>query len=87
MRCEHSELPRSTLIASVLVDLLRTGRTRLLPQHARPAHGRIARVSDAELRRAFARKLDWHALSSAARRRYLKRLNAPPPAYRPPPIP
>jgi len=30
----------------------------------------------------LARKIDWHALSPAARRRYLKRLSAAPPLYR-----
>jgi hypothetical protein len=35
------------------------------------------------LRQAFTRKLDWQRLSVAARRRYLNRLNAPPPLYRP----
>jgi hypothetical protein len=32
LRCEHSELPRSELVAGAVVDLLRTGRTRRLPQ-------------------------------------------------------
>ena len=85
VRCEHSELPRSARVAAALVDLLRTGRTRRLAQHVLIRPGRSAYASDAALRRGFARKIDWHALSSAERRRYLRLLNAPPPSYRPPP--
>jgi pimeloyl-ACP methyl ester carboxylesterase len=84
VRCEHSELPRSELVAAALVDLLRTGHTRRLPQQLVHARGRIALVSDSALHREFAQKIDWHALSAAERRRYLKRLSAPPAPYRAP---
>jgi hypothetical protein len=85
LRCEHSELPRSELVANALVDLLRSGRTRRLPQHVTVGRGRHAHVSDAQLRRSFAHKIDWHALRTAERRRYFARLNAPPPLYWPSP--
>jgi pimeloyl-ACP methyl ester carboxylesterase len=83
LRCEHSELPRSELVAAALIDLLRTGRTRRLPQRMIVARARHTQVSDADLRRAFARKLDWQRLSTAERRRYFTRLNVPPPIYWP----
>ena len=84
VRCEHSELPRNERVAAALVDLLRTGRTRRLPQQLVRARSPIVTVSDSALRRGFARKIDWHALSPAERRRYLKRLSAAPPQYRAP---
>jgi pimeloyl-ACP methyl ester carboxylesterase len=83
IRCEHSELPRSELVSRALVDLLRAGNTRHLPQRVIVGTGRHAHVSDAELRRSFARKVDWHGLRTAERRRYFARLNAPPPRYWP----
>ena len=83
LRCEHSELPRSELVANAVIDLLRTGRTRRLPQRMIAAAARHAHVSDADLRRSFSRKIDWQRLSTAERRRYFTRLNAPPPLYWP----
>lgn len=83
LRCEHSELPRSELIASAIIDLLRNGRTRRLPQRRIVARARHTQVSDADLRRAFMRKVHWQRLSTAERRRYFTRLNAPPPIYWP----
>jgi hypothetical protein len=82
VRCEHSELPRNERVAAALVDLLRTGRTRRLAQQLVRRRGAIVLVSDSALRRSFARKIDWHVLSPAERRRYLKRLSAAPPLYR-----
>jgi pimeloyl-ACP methyl ester carboxylesterase len=85
LRCEHGELPRSELVSRALVDLLRAGRTRRLAQQVILSRGRYAYVSDAGLRRSFARKIDWHSLRTAERRRYFARLNAPPPLYWPSP--
>lgn len=82
--CEHSELPRSARVAAAILELLRSGRTsRLLTGIRAPAGARV-HVSDAMLRRAFDRKLDWQQLRPSARRRYLTTLNAPPPIYRAP---
>jgi len=82
VRCEHSELPRNERVGAALVDLLRTGRTQRLPQKLVRSRGPVLKVSDSALRRGLARKIDWHALSPAARRRYLKRLSAAPALYR-----
>ncbi len=82
LRCEHGALPRSERVAAAVVDLLRTGQTRRLarrpPRSALPA----VHVSDAVLRAVLASKVSWQGLSSAAQRRYLEQLNAPPACYR-----
>jgi hypothetical protein len=83
LRCEHSELPRSAIVAAAVCDLLRAGRTRRLPQRPFASRGRHAYVTDAELRRSLSRKIDWQALTTADRRRYFARLNGPPPLYWP----
>jgi hypothetical protein len=66
-----------------VIDLLRTGRTRRLPQRVILRKGRSTYVSDAELRESLDRKIDWQSLRTAERRRYLQRLNSPPPLYWP----
>jgi pimeloyl-ACP methyl ester carboxylesterase len=77
-RVAHSDLTRDPLVAAAVVDLLKTGRTTRLPQRA-PGGGRAqAEVSDAELRRTHADKVDWGALSPEARRAFLENLNEPP---------
>jgi pimeloyl-ACP methyl ester carboxylesterase len=81
LRCEHSELPRSELVAGAVMDLLQTGRTRRLPQRVFASRGRHAYVTDTEMRRSLSRKVDWQRLTTAERRRYFARLNIPPPLY------
>lgn len=83
LQCEHSELPRSETVAAALIELALQGRTRALRAGVHARKGRSVYVTDAMLERAFTRKLDWQHLSAASRRRYLNRLNAPPPLYRP----
>ncbi|MBV6415900.1 MAG: hypothetical protein CMLOHMNK_00423 [Steroidobacteraceae bacterium] len=79
----HSELTTNGTVAAAIIELLRTGTTRLLPT-ARPAATRAAaRITDRELRRTHTRKIDWHALSTDERREFLETLNDPPkPALR-----
>ncbi len=84
LTCEHSELTRSPRVAQALVDLIETGATARLRAGTRVRSGRRLWISDAMLRAAFARKLDWGQLGTAARRDYLNALNAPPPIYRAP---
>ncbi|HTW75575.1 MAG TPA: hypothetical protein VMD56_11715 [Steroidobacteraceae bacterium] len=81
--CEHSELPRSARVAAAVIELALSGRTGRLRSGVHASAGRRLQVSDAMLLAAFERKLDWRHMSAAARRRYLNRLNAPPPLYRP----
>jgi pimeloyl-ACP methyl ester carboxylesterase len=85
LRCEHSELTRNSAVAAGLIDILHRGRTRRLRAGVAARAGRPGYVTDGVLRRALGRKLDWSRMSLAERRRYLNLLNAPPPAYRPPP--
>jgi pimeloyl-ACP methyl ester carboxylesterase len=84
LSCEHSALPRDGVVAAGLIDLLLHGRTRRLRPGVSARKGRRAYVTDTALQRAFARKLDWRAMSIRERRRYLNRLNEPPALYRPP---
>lgn len=82
LRCEHSELPRAARVAAAIVELLERGSTKALQPGVHARKGRCAYVTDAVLRRTLGRKIDWHALGPATRRRYLNALNAPPAAYR-----
>ncbi|HEY3729635.1 MAG TPA: hypothetical protein VGL28_00090 [Steroidobacteraceae bacterium] len=82
VRCEHSELPRSELVAAALIDLLRHGHTRRLREGTSERPGRSSYVTDAGLRRELNRPVDWYRLGSAQHRRYLNRLNEPPASYR-----
>jgi hypothetical protein len=77
-RVAHSDLTREPRVAAAVVDLLERGLTRRLP--ARWAGTRRARgkVSDRELRGTEVDKVDWGALTPAARRRFLQNLSEPP---------
>jgi pimeloyl-ACP methyl ester carboxylesterase len=81
VHCEHSELPRSERIARALAQLLLRGRTDLLASRWRQAQERPVLVSDTALRAVGATKINWLALTPAARRAYLNRLSAAPAAY------
>jgi hypothetical protein len=76
-RVAHSNLPRDRQVAAAVVDLLRRGATRRLPASWQGAGRAQAQVSDAQLRRLHASKVDWGTLSPAARRRFLQNLNEP----------
>ncbi|HLY52673.1 MAG TPA: hypothetical protein VKQ31_06660 [Steroidobacteraceae bacterium] len=77
-RVAHSDLTRDPTVAAAVADLLRRGTTARLPARWRSASRAAARVSDAQLRRTHAAKVDWAALSPAARREFLQNLNEPP---------
>ena len=89
-RVAHSDLTRSAVVAAAVVDLLRGGSTTRLPARWRGAARARAQVSDGELRRAHAEKVDWAALTPKERRLFLEnlieprrlRLRAPPGARR-----
>ncbi len=84
LRCEHSDLPRSELVAAAVADLLRTGSTRRLRQLAAAVPARRVVVSDAALRRSLPARIDWQRLHMDERRRFFANLSAPPPIYWPP---
>ena len=73
----HSDLTRDAHVASAIVELLRKGTTSRLPTHWRSNSRAEARVSDRELRRTHADKVDWSALTPAQRREFLQKLNDP----------
>ena len=77
-RAAHSDLTRNPVVAAAVVDLLRTGDTRRLPSRWSGGARASAQVSDGELRRTHAEKVDWAALSPKARRLFLENLNEPP---------
>jgi pimeloyl-ACP methyl ester carboxylesterase len=77
-RVAHSDLTRDPGVAAAVVDLLRRGSTTRLPAHWKSASRAAARVSDGQLRRTHAAKVDWAALSPQARREFLENLNEPP---------
>jgi hypothetical protein len=77
-RAAHSDLTRNALVAAAVVDLLRSGRTRRLPSRWGSAARASAQVSDAQLRRLDAKKVDWAALTPTERRAFLENLNEPP---------
>jgi len=74
----HSELARNPVVARAVVDLLRTGWTRRLARQWRTSSRAEAHVTDRELRRDHADKLDWARMSPAERRNFLQNLNEPP---------
>jgi hypothetical protein len=77
-RVAHSDLTRDPVVAAAVVDLLKRGATARLPRRAAAGSRAAARVSDAQLRRTHADKVDWGALSPEARREFLQNLNEPP---------
>jgi hypothetical protein len=77
-RVAHSDLTRDPLVAAAVVDFLERGSTIRLPPRWASASRAAARVSDRELRRTHADKVDWGALSPEERRAFLENLNEPP---------
>lgn len=73
----HSNLTRDPQVAAAVVDLLRHGATQRLPERWRGASRAQAQVSDAQLRRLHASKVNWGTLSPEERRVFLQNLNEP----------
>jgi hypothetical protein len=76
-RAAHSDLTRDAHVAAAVVDLLRKGSTKRLPARWTSNSRAQARVSDRELRRTHAEKVDWASLTPAQRRGFLQNLNEP----------
>jgi pimeloyl-ACP methyl ester carboxylesterase len=74
----HSDLTRDEVIAAAVVDLLRKGSSRRLPSQWRTSSIAEARITDRQLRRIEAGKVDWAALEPEERRVFLQNLNEPP---------
>ena len=74
----HSDLARDRLVAAAVADLLRNGTTRRLPTKWTTSSVAEARITDRQLRRTDAQKVDWAALEPEERRIFLQNLNEPP---------
>ena len=77
-RVAHSNLTRDARVGAAVVDLLRTGSTARLPDSWASDSRACAQVSDQQLRRSHAQKVDWGALTPKERRLFLQNLNEPP---------
>lgn len=77
-RVAHSDLTRDPLVAAAVVDLLKSGRTARLPQQLRSTSRACVQISDRQLQRSHADKVDWAALTPEQRRLFLENLNEPP---------
>jgi pimeloyl-ACP methyl ester carboxylesterase len=72
----HGNLANNSQVIRAVVDLVRRGRTRHLPQRWRVRRGVVRRVDDAELRLEGGAKIDWSRLSSAQREAALGELDS-----------
>lgn len=78
-RAAHSELTRDARVAAAIIEVLKLGATRRLPARwVSRAHAR-ATISDRQLLRLPAGKLDWARLTPLQRQAFLDNLNEPPP--------
>jgi pimeloyl-ACP methyl ester carboxylesterase len=73
----HSDLTRDAQVAAAIVDLLRKGSTKRLPARWTSNSRAQARVTDRQLRREHADKVDWASLTPVERRDFLQSLNEP----------
>lgn len=71
----HANLANNALVIRAVIDLLRRGRTRLLPRRWRSKRARLRRTNDAKLRRNDGGKIDWRRLNSAEREATLAELD------------
>jgi pimeloyl-ACP methyl ester carboxylesterase len=78
-RAAHSDLTRDAQVAAAIIDVLKLGATERLPvRWASRAHA-YATISDRQLERLPAGKLDWARLTPLQRQAFLDNLNQPPP--------
>ena len=73
----HSELTRDARVGAAVLDLIARGRTARLPSCWRTRARAQATLSDQQLQRTHLAKVDWAALTPAARREFLQNLNEP----------
>jgi pimeloyl-ACP methyl ester carboxylesterase len=63
----HADLANNPRVIQAVVDLVRRGSTRSLPERWRAKTGVVARIDDAELSRDGGEKIDWRRLTPAQR--------------------
>jgi pimeloyl-ACP methyl ester carboxylesterase len=74
----HGTLSTSTAVLTALIDILREGATaRLSTELPERIEHTSRRITDADLRRHAARKVDWDTLSLESRRRILEPIFTP----------
>ncbi len=63
----HANLANNSRVILAILDLVRRGHTRELPQRWRSRPGVVRRIDDAQLRRDEVAKIDWRRLTAAER--------------------
>ena len=63
----HGNLANNAQVIRAVLDLVRRGRTRRLPDRWRPRRAPVRRIDDAQLRTENGEKIDWERLTSAER--------------------
>ncbi len=71
----HGNLPSNARVIRAIIDLLRRGRTRVLPVRWSPRRGPLLHTDDARLALAYNDKIDWRKLNSAQREAALGELD------------
>jgi pimeloyl-ACP methyl ester carboxylesterase len=72
----HGNLANNAQVIQAIIDLIRRGRTRQLPERWRLRRGRARRIDDAQLRTENGGKIDWGSLTSAEREAALGELDS-----------
>jgi pimeloyl-ACP methyl ester carboxylesterase len=72
----HGNLANNAQVIRAVIDLIRSGRTRQLPERWRVRRGRVRRIDDAQLRTENGGKIDWGSLTSAEREAALGELDS-----------
>jgi pimeloyl-ACP methyl ester carboxylesterase len=72
----HARLPNNSEVIRAIVELIRRGRTRVLPQRWRGVTALAERIDDAALRKVGGEKIDWRRLDAHAREAILADLSS-----------
>ena len=67
----HGNLVSNSQVIHCIADLIRSGRSRRLPQQHRRPRVKLRHIDDRALRRQFDTKIDWRKLDSAGRERLM----------------
>jgi hypothetical protein len=72
----HGNLANNAQVIRAIVDLVRRGRTRQLPDRWRVRRGPVRHIDDVQLRTENGGKIDWGRLTSAEREAAIGELDA-----------
>ncbi|MFI4890279.1 MAG: lipase family alpha/beta hydrolase [Steroidobacterales bacterium] len=73
---QHARLPCNADVIRAIIGLIRSGRTRALPQRWRSRREALPRTDDATLRKVGRGKIDWRTLDARTREAVLADLNS-----------